>query len=87
MTGRQGRFRNPLRVVDEIEAAHRLGFEEVCIDDDLFTRKRSHVFTICDEMIRRGLKMDMYIFARVDTVNLEPAIRQRNAVEAFVSRA
>jgi radical SAM superfamily enzyme YgiQ (UPF0313 family) len=71
MTGRKGRFRNPYQVVDEIEAAHRLGFEEVCIDDDLFTRKRTHVFAICDEMIRRGLKMDMYIFARVDTVDSE----------------
>jgi radical SAM superfamily enzyme YgiQ (UPF0313 family) len=71
MTGRQGRFRNPYQVVDEIEAAQRLGFEEVCIDDDLFTRKRSHVFTICDEIVRRGLKMNMYIFARVDTVDSE----------------
>ncbi len=69
MTGRRGRFRNPLRVVDEIESAHRLGFEEVCVDDDLFTRSRRHVFAICDEMIRRGLKMNMYIFARVDTVD------------------
>jgi anaerobic magnesium-protoporphyrin IX monomethyl ester cyclase len=69
MTGRKGRFRNPLRVVDEIESAHRLGFAEVCIDDDLFTRNRRHVFAICDEMGRRGLKMNMYIFARVDTVD------------------
>ena len=69
MTGRKGRFRNPFRVVEEIESAHRLGFEEVCIDDDLFTRNRQHVFAICDELGRRGLKMNMYIFARVDTVD------------------
>jgi len=69
MIGRQGRFRNPLRVVDEIESAHRLGFDEVCIDDDLFTRNRRHVLTICDEIGRRGLKFQMYIFARVDTVD------------------
>jgi anaerobic magnesium-protoporphyrin IX monomethyl ester cyclase len=69
MTGRKGRFRNPLKVVDEIEAARGLGFEEVCIDDDLFTRKRSHVFPICDEILRRGLKMNLYLFARVDTVD------------------
>jgi len=64
MTGRKGRFRNPLRVVEEIESAYHLGFEEVCIDDDLFTRNRRHVLAICDEMGRRGLKMNMYIFAR-----------------------
>jgi len=69
MTGRKGRFRNPRRVVDEIEAARLLGFEEVCIDDDLFTRNRRHVTAICDEILRRGLKLKLYIFARVDTVD------------------
>jgi len=75
MTGRQGRFRNPLRVVDEIASAHRLGFEEICIDDDLFTRNRQHVSAICDEICRRGLKLKMYIFARVDTVD-PPLLRK-----------
>ena len=69
MTGRQGRFRNPLRVLDEIESAHLLGFQEICIDDDLFTRNRRHVYAICDEIGCRGLKFKMYIFARVDTVD------------------
>ncbi|MCX5911223.1 MAG: radical SAM protein [Deltaproteobacteria bacterium] len=75
MTGRKGRFRNPLRVVDEIEAARRLGFEEVCIDDDLFTRNRRHVTAICDEILNRGLTLKLYIFARVDTVD-EPLLRK-----------
>jgi radical SAM superfamily enzyme YgiQ (UPF0313 family) len=75
MTGRKGRFRNPLRVVDEIEAARRLGFEEVCIDDDLFTRNRRHVTAICEEILNRGLKLKLYIFARVDTVD-EPLLRK-----------
>jgi radical SAM superfamily enzyme YgiQ (UPF0313 family) len=75
MTGRKGRFRNPLRVVDEIEGARRLGFEEVCIDDDLFTRNRRHVTAICDEILNRGLKLKLYIFARVDTVD-EPLLRK-----------
>jgi radical SAM superfamily enzyme YgiQ (UPF0313 family) len=69
MVGRQGRFRNPLRVVDEIESTHHLGFDEFCIDDDLFTRNRRHVLAICDEIIRRGLAIKLYIFARVDTVD------------------
>ena len=75
MTGRKGRFRNPRRVVDEIEAARRLGFEEVCIDDDLFTRNRRHVTAICDEILNRGLSLKMYLFARVDTVD-EPLLRK-----------
>jgi len=79
MTGKKGRFRNPLRVVDEIESAHGLGFEEVCIDDDLFTRNRRHVLAICDELNRRGLKMNMYLFARVDTVDAFLLRRLREA--------
>ncbi len=75
MTGRKGRFRDPLRVVDEIQAAQGLGFEEVCIDDDLFTRNRRHVTAICDEIGKRGIKLKMYIFARVDTVD-EPLLRK-----------
>jgi len=69
MTGRLGRFRHPLRVVDEIASALRLGFEEICIDDDLFTRNRKHVLAICEEIGRRALRFKMYIFARVDTVD------------------
>jgi anaerobic magnesium-protoporphyrin IX monomethyl ester cyclase len=75
MTGRKGRFRNPLRVVDEIEAALEIGFEEVCIDDDLFTRNRRHVTAICDEILKRNLNFKMYIFARVDTVD-KPLLRK-----------
>jgi len=69
MVGRRGRFRKAMRVVDEIEATRRLGFDEFCIDDDLFTRNRQHVLAICDEIIRRGLAIKLYIFARVDTVD------------------
>jgi anaerobic magnesium-protoporphyrin IX monomethyl ester cyclase len=75
MTGRQGRFRNPLRVVDEIASAQRLGFEEICLDDDLFTRNRPHVLSVCDEIVRRGLQLNLYIFSRVDTVD-PPLLRK-----------
>jgi anaerobic magnesium-protoporphyrin IX monomethyl ester cyclase len=84
MMGRQGRFRNPLRVVDDIESALRLGFEEICIDDDLFTRNRRHVLTICEEIRRRRLTMKMYIFARVDTVDAELLQRLKEAGCAMI---
>jgi len=69
MMGQRGRFREPRRVVDEIEAALRLGFEEVCIDDDLFSRSRRHVRAICQEILGRRLRFKMHIFSRVDTVD------------------
>lgn len=79
MTGRKGRFRHPQLVVDEIEAALNLGFEEVCFDDDLFTRQRSHVLGVCQEINKRGLKFRLYLFARVDTVD-EPVLRELRSV-------
>ncbi len=84
MTGRRGRFRDPLRVVDEMEAARVLGFEEICIDDDLFTRNRRHVFRICEEIGRRGLKGKMYLFARVDTVDAVLLRKLRDAGCAMI---
>lgn len=79
MLGRKGRFRNPQRVVDEIEAALNLGFEEICFDDDLFTKRRSHVMNICQEIKKRGLRFPLYLFARVDTVD-EPILRELRSV-------
>jgi len=43
----------------KIEAAHRWAFERSLIDDDSFTRKRSHVFSICDRNPRRGLNENL----------------------------
>jgi len=79
MTGRKGRFRDPRLVVDEIEAALNLGFEEVCFDDDLFTRQRRHVLGVCQEIKKRGLKFPLYLFARVDTVD-ETILRELRSV-------
>lgn len=79
MMGRKGRFRDPQLVVDEIEAALNLGFEEVCFDDDLFTRRPRHVLDVCQEIKKRGLKFSLYLFARVDTVD-EAILRELRSV-------
>ncbi len=79
MTGRKGRFRDPQKVVDEIEHVLNLGFAEVCFDDDLFTRQRRHVLEVCQEIKRRGLKFSLYLFARVDTVD-EIILRELRSV-------
>lgn len=84
LMGRPGRFRDPLRVVDEMESALRLGFEEICVDDDLFSRRPSHVRAICDEIGRRRLRFRMYIFARVDTVDRDLLERLKEAGCAMI---
>jgi len=79
MGGRRARYRNPVLVVDEIEQALAYGFKEVNFEDDLLTLNHKHVGAVCDEIIRRGLKFNWSVFARVDTVNLELLRRMREA--------
>jgi len=71
MGGRRARYRDPKLVVDEIEQCLAYGFEEVNLEDDLFTLNHRHLHAICDEIIARDLRFNWSIFARVDTVNPE----------------
>ncbi|MBT3225799.1 MAG: B12-binding domain-containing radical SAM protein [Deltaproteobacteria bacterium] len=71
MVGSKVRYRNPQDVVDELAYLSTLGFPQINLADDLFTAKRSHCITICDEIIRRKLNIRWTSFARVDTVSLE----------------
>ncbi|MFO7707529.1 MAG: radical SAM protein [Desulfobacterales bacterium] len=79
MVGSRVRFRSPQRVVDELEALSRLGFHQVNIADDLFTADRRHCTAVCDEILRRGLKVKWTSFARVDTVSEEVLSRMKAA--------
>ncbi len=79
MGGRRARYRNPKLVVDEVEQALAYGFKEVNFEDDLLTLNHRHVYTICDEIIARGLKFNWSVFSRADTVNLELLRRMKEA--------
>ena len=79
MVGARVRYRPPLRVVDEIEGLAALGFRQVNVADDLFTANPRHCLAICDDIIRRGLKIRWSSFARVDTVSATLLTRMREA--------
>jgi len=50
------RFRNPKKVVDEIEMLYtKYGVREIHIEDDNFTSNRKHAEEVCKEIIRRKL--------------------------------
>ncbi len=58
------------RVVDDCEMlASRYGVKHIKFADELFLLNRSHVEGICDEIIRRGLELNIWAYARVDTVD------------------
>ena len=71
MTG-FSQLRDPMNVVDEMEeCVKRFGFREIFVQDETFTVDRRRVVTICEEILRRGLKFDFAIRTRPDCVNKE----------------
>ncbi len=79
MVGFKVRYRNPVRVADEIEMILASGFERINIADDLFTANKRRVKAICEEIIRRNLNFGWSAFARVDTVDEETLAIMRKA--------
>ena len=66
------RTRSPLSFVDEIELnLNKYGIRDFDIYDSTFTANRKRVIGICDEIIRRGLKVGFTVRSRVDVVNRE----------------
>jgi radical SAM superfamily enzyme YgiQ (UPF0313 family) len=70
MFGPKVRFRSSGLVVDEIEKLQRdFGLAKVNIVDDTFTLNHNHTRAVCEEMLRRNLKLKWSVFARVDRIS------------------
>jgi len=67
------RMKSPMKVVDEMERMLNMGFREIHIIDDIFTADMNRAYTICEEILKRGLKFPWYPRGgiRVDRVNLD----------------
>jgi len=61
--------RSPVSVVDEIEFLVRKGVNFIYFEDDIFTCDMSRVEEICDEILRRNVKVGWAIQSRVDMLN------------------
>jgi radical SAM superfamily enzyme YgiQ (UPF0313 family) len=79
MSGARVRYRRPLQVVDEMADLNRLGFHQINVADDLFTANARHCMSVCEEIIRRDLKVSWTAFARVDTVTVDILSAMRRA--------
>jgi anaerobic magnesium-protoporphyrin IX monomethyl ester cyclase len=79
MVGNRVRLRSPSPVVDEIEEILAYGIDRINIADDLFVSSRGKVKEVCDEILRRGLRLGWSAFARVNTVDLETLKLMREA--------
>jgi radical SAM superfamily enzyme YgiQ (UPF0313 family) len=63
------RYWDPSRVADELELlVNRYGVRNLKIADEMFVLNRRHVLAICDLIIERGYDLNIWAYARVDTV-------------------
>jgi radical SAM superfamily enzyme YgiQ (UPF0313 family) len=63
------RFWSPERVVDEIELlVTKYGVRNIKFADEMFVLHARHVIGICDLIIERGYDLNIWAYARVDTV-------------------
>lgn len=68
-TANSYRFWSPKSVVDQIEKlVTRYGVYNIKFADELFVLTPRHVHGVCDEITRRGLKVNIWAYARVDSV-------------------
>lgn len=79
LVGAKIRWRDAISVVDEMEQLASMGFSQINLADDLFTAKKSHALAVCDEIIRRNLKVTWVSFSNVNTVDVPLLVRMREA--------
>ena len=79
MVGHKVRYRNPLRVVDEIEEVLSFGFTRINVADDLFLSNKARARVICDEILRRDLRFAWSAFVRVNIMDADIIRRMRDA--------
>jgi len=65
------RSRSSGNVIDEIDKCVKLGINDFLFYDDTFTVNRERVSSICEEILKRKLKIIWDIRARVDTIDRE----------------
>lgn len=65
------RVRSAENICDELEVLGRLGIHNIHMYADLFTVNRDHVVTLCEEILRRGIKIKWTCNSRVDYVDEE----------------
>ncbi len=79
MSGAKVRYRDAMSVVDEMQQLAGTGIVQINIADDLFTAKKKHCYAICDEIIRRGLKIPWTAFSRANTISADLLTKLKEA--------
>lgn len=63
------RFWSPQTVINQIDKlVNRYGVKNIKLADEMFVLNRRHVLELCDLIIERGYDVNIWAYARVDTV-------------------
>jgi radical SAM superfamily enzyme YgiQ (UPF0313 family) len=74
------RYRTPQRVVEEIDLlVNKYGIRNLKIVDELFVLHEPHYMGIVDLLIERGYDLNIWVYARVDTIEPENLSRMKQA--------
>ncbi|MCZ2809237.1 MAG: radical SAM protein [Candidatus Bathyarchaeota archaeon] len=80
MFGRKYRMRSPKKVVDELEYLYKkYGEKQYTFYDDAFTVDQARTEEICNEILRRDLKIKWDCETRVDMVTKDLLLKMRKA--------
>lgn len=74
------RYRSPTRVAEEIDLlVSRYGIRNIKIVDELFVLHEAHYMGVVELLIQRGHNLNIWAYARVDTINEEHLPRMKRA--------
>ncbi|MQY61806.1 radical SAM protein, partial [archaeon] len=80
MFGKKYRMRSPKKVVNELEYLYKkYGEKQYTFYDDAFTVNQARTEEICNEILRRGLKIKWDCETRVDMVSKDLLLKMREA--------
>lgn len=80
LSGRRYRPRSPRLVVDELQQLQeKYQFRSFLFNDDTFTAVKAHAMAVCDEMMKRGIKLPWGCYSRADNTDAELLEKLRQA--------
>ena len=79
-TGNSYRYWSPDQVIKEIDTlVNQYGVRNIKIADEMFVLNAKHVLGICDRIIERGYDLNIWAYARVDTVQDKMLVKLKQA--------